>query len=326
MITALRLRHAVTVAEHGSFKRAAATLRISQPALTKSIQSLESDLGVQLFERRRDGVVATEFGKLVVEHAHDKTRMETEFLRRIGLLAGLETGSLKVALGPLPSAMSAYPAAGALLARHPNLRISFHATAWREVTQAVVDKTVDLGIAELSGAVLDDSLQTELVGQHRAYFCCRTAHPILRLRKIALRDLLRYPWATTRLPPRHAAQLPYDTGRAGYLDTFSGDFVPAIDVGAPTNVGRLIERSEVLLLMPLSLVEPELRSGGVVVIPTPGLELRSSYGFMYLKSRPVSPVTTAFMDEIRKFEQSLVDHHAALVAEFVIHPGQAAVP
>ena len=106
--------------------------------------------------------------------------MESEFLRRINLLAGLETGSLKVALGPLPSAMSAYPAAGALLSKHPNLRISFQSTAWREVTHAVVDKKVDLGIAELSGAVLDDSLQTEMVGRHRAHFCCRSGHPILR--------------------------------------------------------------------------------------------------------------------------------------------------
>ena len=168
MITALRLRHAVSVAEHASFRRAASTLRISQPALTKSIQSLESELGVKIFERRRDGVIPTEFGNLVLAHAHDVVLLESEFLRRISLLAGLETGSLTVALGPLPNSMSAYPAAGALLSRHPNLRISLQATAWREVTQAVLDKKVDLGIAELSGALADDSLQTEVVGQHRA--------------------------------------------------------------------------------------------------------------------------------------------------------------
>ena len=247
MITALRLRHAVSVAEHASFRRAAATLRISQPALTKSIQALEADLGVKLFERRRDGVIPTDFGKLVLEHAHDMVQVESEFMRRINLLAGLETGSLKVALGPLPSAMSAYPAAGALLSKHPNLRISFQASAWREVTQAVIEKKVDLGIAELSGALLDDSLQTELVGQHRAHFCCRAGHPILRKRAIALEHLLQYPWATTRLPPRHAAGMPRDTGRAGYVDSFSGDFVPA---GCEKRGGGRI----ILAVWPISIV------------------------------------------------------------------------
>ena len=316
MTTALRLRHAVSVAEHASFRRAASTLRISQPALTKSIQALESELGVKLFERRRDGVTPTEFGKLVVEHAHDTVQMESEFLRRINLLAGLETGSLTVALGPLPGAMSAYPAAGALLSKSPNLRISFHAAAWREVTQAVVDKKVDLGIAELSGAVLDDSLQTEMVGQHRAHFCCRAGHPILRSRTIGLKRLLQYPWATTRLPPRHAAALPRDTGRAGYIDTFSGDFVPAVDVGAPTNLGRLIVESEVLLLSTLSLVEPELKNGRVVIVPTSGLDFRASYGFIYLKIRPLSPATQAFMAEVRGYEKSLTEHEIRLDVQF----------
>lgn len=325
MITALRLRHAVSVAEHASFRRAAATLRISQPALTKSIQNLESELGVKLFERRRDGVIPTEFGKLVVEHAHDTVQIESEFLRRINLLAGLETGSLAVALGPLPSAMSAYPAAGALLSKHPNLRISFQSTAWREVTQAVVNKKVDLGIAELSGAELDDSLQTELVGQHRAHFCCRAGHPILRKRAITLKNLLQYPWATTRLPPRHVAALPRDTGRAGYIDSFSGDFVPAVDVGTPTILGHLVVQSEVLLLCTLTLVEQDLRTGAVVIVPTPGLDFRASYGFIYLRSRTLSPATEAFMNEIRAQEQALVDHESKLEAKFRSASKQASV-
>jgi DNA-binding transcriptional LysR family regulator len=316
VVSALRLRHAVTVAHHASFRRAALTLRISQPALTKSIQSLEAELGVKLFERRRDGVIPTEFGKLVILHAHDVVQLESEFLRRISLVAGLETGSLAVALGPLPSAMSAYPAAGALLSKHPNLRISFQATAWREVTQAVLEKQVDLGIAELTGAAADDSLQTELVGQHRAHFCCRAGHPILRNRKITLNELLGYPWATTRLPPRHAAALPRYTGRAGFIDSYSGDFIPAVDVGMPSNLARLVVQSDVLLVSTLSLVEHDLRSGGVVIVPTLGLDFRASYGFMHLKSRPISPATLAFMAEFRAQEISLAAHEVELEAQY----------
>jgi DNA-binding transcriptional LysR family regulator len=212
--------------------------------------------------------------------------------------------------------MSAYPAAGALLSKHPNLRVALHSIAWRDVTQAVVDKKVDLGIAELSGAVLDDSLQTELVGQHRAHFCCRAGHPILRERAITMKHLLNYPWATTRLPPRQAAAFPRETGRAGSIDPFSGDFIPAVDVGAPSNLGRLVGRTVVLVLCTLSLVESDLQSGRVVIVPTPGLDLRASYGFIYLKSRPLSPATQAFMAEIRAHERTLADHESKLEAEF----------
>jgi DNA-binding transcriptional LysR family regulator len=138
-----------------------------------------------------------------------------------------------------------------------------------------------------------------------------------------MNHLLNYPWATTRLPPRQAAALPRDTGRAGSIDSLSGDFIPAVDVGAPSNLGRLVERTEVLVLCTLSLVEQDLRSGGVVIVPTPGLDLRASYGFIYLKSRPVSPATQAFMAEIRAHERSLAVHERELEAKFG-HAGKQA--
>lgn len=316
MITPLRLRHAASLAEHASFRRAAATLRISQPALTKSIQALEAALGVKLFERRRDGVIPTEFGRLVVEHTRDTARAESELLRQIKMVAGLETGSIRVASGPLPGAMSVYPAAGTLLARHPNLKVSLQSANWREVVMAVVDKKVDLGIAELSSALLDDSLQTEVVGQHRAHFLCRAGHPILGERPITLPQLLQYPWATTRLPSRMSLLFTPGTGRAGDIDTLSGDFVPAVEVWAPVHLGRVVAQSDVIALGTLSLVEQELTSGMVVIVPTEGLHLRAAYGFVYLKSRPLLPSARAFMTEIRTHEQLLAKQEARLESRY----------
>jgi DNA-binding transcriptional LysR family regulator len=312
MITPLRLRHAATLAEHASFRRAAATLHISQPVLTKSIQALETALGVKLFERRRDGVIPTEFGKLVLAHTRDMVLAESELLRQLQLLAGLDTGSLIIAAGPLPGAMSVYPAVGSLLAKHPNLKISVQSAGWREVIQAVAEKKADLGICELSAASLDDSIETASIGQHRAHFLCRAGHPVLRERRITLTQLLQYPWATTRLPSRMAAAFPPATGRAGQIDNLSGDFVPAVDVWAPTNLGRVIAQSEVLGLCTLTLVEPELTGGRVVIVPTEGLDLRAGYGFVYLKSRPLSPSANAYMAELRTQEQLLKGNEARL--------------
>jgi DNA-binding transcriptional LysR family regulator len=316
VITPLRLRHAASLAEHASFRRAAATLRISQPALTKSIQALETALGVTLFERRRDGVLPTEFGKLVLEHTRGMVLAESELLRQIQLVAGLETGTLNVAFGPLPGALSVYPAAGALLGSHPNLRISLQSATWREVIHAVVEKKADLGIAEISGTIHDDALQTDPVGQHKVHFLCRAGHPILRERRVTLTQLLEYPWATTRLPQRMANAFPPSTGRAGFIDPLSGDFVPAIDLWAPINLGLLIAESEVLALGPLSLVKHDLKAGTVAIVPTEGLNLRGGYGFTYLKSRPLTPAARAFMTEIRVQEQQVGKNELRLEREF----------
>jgi DNA-binding transcriptional LysR family regulator len=310
--TPLRFRHAASLAEHASFRRAAATLRISQPALTKSIQALEADLGVQLFERRRSGVVLTAFGRLVVEHARGSAHADRELLRQIQLVAGLETGSLKVAFGPFPSVMSVYPATASLLAKHPNIHVSLQSADWREVVQSVVEQKADLGIAEMSTTSFDDALHAESIGTHRAHFLCRAGHPILREARITRTQLLQHPWATTRLPPRMAASFPRATGRAGYIDTRSGDFIPAVDLSAPGSLGLLVARSEVLGLGPLTLVEPELKNGSVVIVPTEEVSLRGGYGLTYLKSRPPSPAALAFIAEIRAHEKLLVKNEARL--------------
>jgi DNA-binding transcriptional LysR family regulator len=299
MITLTRLRQVVTLAEHRSFHRAAATLRISQPALTKSIQVLEATLGVRLFDRQPGGVVLTEFGELVVEHTREMVASESELLRRVSLLAKLESGSIKVAFGPYPSVMAGYVTVGKLLAKHPKLKVTLHVANWREVTRLVAEKKVDVGVAELTDAVLDDTLETELVGQHLGRYFCRPGHPILAKRRVGLADLLQFPWASTRVPPRVAAAFPRPPGAAGHIDPFNGDFVPAIELDVPMQLASLIASSDVITTGSFTFVEKELEAGKLTAIPTPDLKFRASYGFILRKGRSLSPATLAFMHEFR---------------------------
>jgi DNA-binding transcriptional LysR family regulator len=69
MIDFHQLRQLVTIAEQGSLSAAAKKLHISQPALSRSMQRLETDLGLSLFERRRNRLIFRELGLLAVDRA-----------------------------------------------------------------------------------------------------------------------------------------------------------------------------------------------------------------------------------------------------------------
>ena len=64
-----QLMYLLAIAECGSFSRAAAKLRMSQPALSNSIAALERALGVRVLDRTRNGATLTDFGRLLANHA-----------------------------------------------------------------------------------------------------------------------------------------------------------------------------------------------------------------------------------------------------------------
>ena len=317
-ITLGRLRQFVALAEHGSFGKAAATLNISQPALSKSIRTLEATLGVRLFDRHSRGVVLTDFGSLVVLHTKDLVACEAELLRDVRLLADLDVGHLGVWLGPYPSAMSGYAAAARVLSAHPKLDITLHVANWRAVTAAVGEKHAELGIAELSEAVLGERFDTEIVGRHRARIFCRPGHPLLQKKRVSLATLFDYPWASTRMPARVAAAFPRTRLRAGRLDEFNGDFIPAVETDMPTQIARLVKDTDVVAFGAFSMVEDDLRAGRLAYLPTPQIDLRASYGFIFLRNRSLSPAARAYMQAIRDEERACVERETHLEAGLVL--------
>src|SRR3954454_11538008 len=93
------LRYFVAIAEERSFTRAAERLWVAQPGLSTQIRRLESELGVQLFERHTRGVDLTEAGELFLERART-TLTAADAARTIGhdLEEGL-VGSVRLGIG-----------------------------------------------------------------------------------------------------------------------------------------------------------------------------------------------------------------------------------
>jgi DNA-binding transcriptional LysR family regulator len=306
-MTPRRLRQFLALIEHAHFGRAAKALGVSQPALSKSIQLLESELGVTLFDRRTDGVVMTAFGQLLREKSQRLLVAEEDLRRDITLLAGGDIGALKVALGPYPSVTSGYASIARLHARHPQIKVTAHVAGWREVAHQVATGAVDLGIAEISTLQGREEFTCELLGEHVGRLFCRPGHPLLsQKRSPTLAQTLDYPWVASRIPMRIATHfLPATLGCAGAYDVMTGDFVPAIEIDVPMQIVKFVENSNALAVGNLSTFEREILAGEIVALPIHGLALHTRYGFIYLKERSLPPAVEAYMNEVREVEKEL---------------------
>lgn len=94
-----RLRQFLAVAEMGNVSQAAEAMHISQPTVTVNIRKLEEEHGVALFKRSSRGVVLTEYGGILYEHAKVMARLEGHAAAEIRSRKMLDRPSLKVGCG-----------------------------------------------------------------------------------------------------------------------------------------------------------------------------------------------------------------------------------
>jgi len=84
------------VAEALSFTKAAAQLRIAQPALSRRVQDLEDDIGVDLLKRSPRGVTLTAEGKLFLEKTRQLLKLADESVEQVRALARGQYGDLHI--------------------------------------------------------------------------------------------------------------------------------------------------------------------------------------------------------------------------------------
>ena len=306
MLDLKQLHYATTLARHRNYARAAAALDMSQPALSRSISGLEAAVGVQLFNRTRQGVEPTAFGARLLSRGEVLLTDVAELERELKLMQGLEIGVLRVGAGPYPADMCVGPAIGRLAEQHPRLRVEIDIGEPRVMLQHVLTAKIDLAIVELSVAEQDPRLATEPLPKHAASFCCRSGHPLLAEKTPTLERVFEFPFACTKLPAR-VAEMFYRLAPAGSIDPDTGDYLPPIKVDSFALAKAVVLSSNAVALSPRGLIAAEVRSGHLVTLPFRQPWLHTNYGFVYLKERALSPGTQAFMAEVKAVELELVE-------------------
>jgi DNA-binding transcriptional LysR family regulator len=313
MLKLQQLAHALALSRLGNFHRAAKSLDLSQPALSRSIRSLEDSLGVQLFDRHGAQIKPTVYGEALLRRAERILEQSDELERDIQLLDGLEAGGLAVGMGAFAAELSGSRAIGELLRLHPSIPCQIRLRSWREVTDLVATRVVDVGLAEISTVIGSEELRVEPVGQHEMVLYCRPGHPLLERDPLIRRDFDAFPQAFIRVPPRGANRVP---GK-GFRDAELGDQTPHIEVDELASARTIVLESDALSAATAVQLEPWLRSGQLRVLPFRANWLRLNYGFITLRDRMLSPAAELFMRLVRQIEADLAARNRELTDELL---------
>jgi LysR family cys regulon transcriptional activator len=192
-----QLRFACEVARQNlNLSEAAKVLHTSQPGISKQIRQLEQELGVVLFIRRGKRLVAvTEPGAGILNIANRILR-DTENLKQVSeQFTQEEAGSLTIATTHTQARYALPPVIQRFTQRYPGVRLSLHQGSPMQIAQYVTSGEADICIATEAIELFHDLVMLPCYQWNR---CILTmpGHPLLKLRKITLEEIARYPIIT----------------------------------------------------------------------------------------------------------------------------------
>jgi LysR family transcriptional regulator, regulator of abg operon len=285
-----QIRDLLTVLECGSVRAAAAKLGVSQPAVTKSIRSLEAELGVELLHRSTLGVTPTPAGIVFAARAR-VAQLELDRAREeVTLAAGKGDLSLNVGVGSAPMALVAAQAIVRFRAQHPLSRMHVIEGPGHTLLPLVRDGSIDLALAQRVNPAAAPGLKYRPLLRTRLAVAGRTGHPLSRARSLA--ELREAQWLVYR-PPNSQGVLE-DAMRAEGLP-FPSQFVHCESFALTL---ALVRASDLLaLLVPQAIAD----SGGALQeIPLKRPLPEISVGMYRRADTPTSAATNDFWSQLMR--------------------------
>lgn len=143
-----RLKVFCCAARHLSYTKAAQELFISQPAITKHVQELETQYKVCLFERLGNKIALTEAGKLLLERSEQILEAYNRLAYEMSLLQGEYTGELRLGASTTIAQYVLPPLLAQFTSKFPKVKVSMLNGNTRDIEQALQEHQVDLGLVE----------------------------------------------------------------------------------------------------------------------------------------------------------------------------------
>jgi DNA-binding transcriptional LysR family regulator len=282
------LRVFQTVAEHEHITRASEELILSQPAVTKIIQSLEHETGLELIERHGRRIVLTHAGHVLHNYARRMFALEREMEEALAVLRDVETGEIKLAANTTTGVYLLPPIVARYRNLYPQVRLYMTILNSHEIIEQTLNWTLDFGLVEGDPSTLPQGLHVEVFAQDELVLVVSPAHRWSNLDELGPEDLregellLREQGSGIREVIEHALLL----HRVQVQPLFTLPDNEAIKQMVISGVGAAIVSA--------LAVQRELGSGELVRIPITGVDLCPQLSLVRRVDKQLSRAAQAF--------------------------------
>jgi DNA-binding transcriptional LysR family regulator len=286
------LRIFTVVAEHMSFSRAAESLYISQPAVSKAVKELENQLGVALFERGAGLLSLTVAGALLAERGRVILAVEQTAEEDLRALRGLHQGVLRIGSSTTIATYLLPPLIAIFLRSHPaiDLRVTIQNT--QTVLSLLLDYQLDVALIE--GPVEDRRIVSEPWWPDELVVIAAPDHPLAQAARGG--PLPASLLAEQLFLIREAGSGTREVGERALAER-GIQMLRSVELGSTEAIKQAVAAGLGVAIISQATIEDQLSLNKLVILPVSGLDIRRTFTRVRLAGRTPSPAARAF-DEL----------------------------
>ena len=188
-----KLQHALTLAKTGSFLKASEQLHLTQSALSRSIQVLEADCGLLLFDRLKSGVTPTTEGIHILQRAEKLLLHARSLDKDIALLKNIESGQISLGVGPAMPAIFLNELLVFLAEQYPGLDARVDIESSTTLLRLLLDETIEFFVADVEGIdITEQSVVIEPIATMSIGCYVNRDHPLASASNISIEQINSY--------------------------------------------------------------------------------------------------------------------------------------
>ena len=280
-----RLGHLVALADECHFARAAERVHLSQPAFSRSIQSIETELGMRLFDRDSGDVKPTPAGAFLIQRAR-RLLFDARSLQRDAMLyRGSQLGDTAFGAGPFPAANLMPTVMVTMRRQYPGVGLRLETSNSQLLCDRLLAEDIEFFVADVRDLPADAALQVVSLGREPAHLYARAGHPLAG-RRCTFAQAWEYGFASGWLPSPMRALVARLLGLPAGADP-----VPAVQCDEMTLLRTLALATDTVFASSDAWVRDDVHAGTLVQLEVEDLpEVYSEMGIVTLLNRTPSPM------------------------------------
>lgn len=284
-----RLRVFCSVATFSSFTKAAEEMFITQPAVTKNIKELESELGIRLFNRIANKITLTEAGRLLLHYTEHVLVLDKKFMFDLGILKQKFTGDLKLGASTTIGQYVLPPILAKFKNEQPEIELSLLNDNTQRIETALINRQLDLGIVE--GNSKNSQLKYIPFIKDEIVAVAHSSQPLFEKDEITLEELKKIPLVLRELG---SGSLEVITDKLKKKNVKLKDLNVVMHLGSTESIKTFLANSNSIGLISINAVSKEIANGEFKIIDITDFDIVRNFYFIHLHGVP-SGFTEMFM-------------------------------